>query len=252
MLNGLPCTATKTDCSTWNYKYWVNGALAESGSYSTQYIGKQCFAYAEYIECKLYGSCWRLYQDKDHPDGEKFDRINGYGSYTNIDSNWTGAKLDADQWKTYVTETLSAYHVNTLHIRTGASGEGKHSMTVVEANASSITIIDANYDEKCGIRWKKYSWSTFASVFPYLLYLEVYNGYKDTEAVTSLSLSQTTASIAAGATVTLTAKVDPSTAAVTWSSSDTSVATVANGLVTGVAAGTATITASAGTKTASC
>ena len=56
-------------------------------------------------------------------------------------------------------------------------------------------------------------------------------------------------------TVTLTATVSPAntTDTVTWSSNDSSVATVdAYGVVTGVSQGTATITAKAGDKTASC
>lgn len=47
-----------------------------------------------------------------------------------------------------------------------------------------------------------------------------------------------------GKTLTLTPEVNPADATVTWASSKTSVATVANGVVTAVAAGTATITAS--------
>ena len=65
-------------------------------------------------------------------------------------------------------------------------------------------------------------------------------------AVTSVDVSPATASIAVGATAQLTATVAPAAAssAVTWSTSDGSVATVdAAGLVTGVVAGTATITA---------
>lgn len=61
-----------------------------------------------------------------------------------------------------------------------------------------------------------------------------------------------------GETASLTAEVKPENATdktVTWSSSDTSVATVANGKITAVAAGTATITATSNadnTKKASC
>lgn len=73
--------------------------------------------------------------------------------------------------------------------------------------------------------------------------------------VASVALDKTTASIEVGKTITLTATVLPTNATnktVTWTSSDTSIATVSNGTVTGVKAGTATITASAGTKSATC
>ena len=62
--------------------------------------------------------------------------------------------------------------------------------------------------------------------------------------VSSLTLDKSTASVVAGSTTTLTATTVPAGGTVTWTSSDTSIATVAGGVVTGVAAGTATITAS--------
>ena len=80
--------------------------------------------------------------------------------------------------------------------------------------------------------------------------IEVY-GYANptTVAVTGVSLSQTEASMTVGGeTLTLTATVAPDDATdktVTWATSDASVATVADGVVTAVAAGTATITATA-------
>lgn len=64
--------------------------------------------------------------------------------------------------------------------------------------------------------------------------------------VSSITLDITSASIVAGASVTITAVVSPSDATykdVTWTTSDASVATVSGGKVTGVAPGTATITA---------
>lgn len=60
----------------------------------------------------------------------------------------------------------------------------------------------------------------------------------------SIALDKSTATVAAGSTVSLTATTKPSGETVTWTSDDTSVATVSNGTVTGVAAGSATITAS--------
>ncbi|MDR2497025.1 MAG: Ig-like domain-containing protein, partial [Tannerellaceae bacterium] len=77
-------------------------------------------------------------------------------------------------------------------------------------------------------------------------------------AVTGVSLNETTATIGADGTLQLTATVAPANASnknVTWSSSDITVATVVNGLVTAVSTGTATITATSvadPTKTATC
>lgn len=70
--------------------------------------------------------------------------------------------------------------------------------------------------------------------------------------VTALSVAPTTATVAVGAATTITPTVTPATANVVWKSSNNGVATVSNGVVTGVAAGTAVITASAGNYAASC
>ena len=74
-----------------------------------------------------------------------------------------------------------------------------------------------------------------------------YVAYGTTVAVTGVSLSPSTASVNKSATQQLSATIAPSNASnqtVTWSSNNTAVATVnASGLVTGVAAGTAVITA---------
>src|ERR1035437_5004226 len=77
-------------------------------------------------------------------------------------------------------------------------------------------------------------------------------------AVSGVSVSPTTMSLTAGgATGTITAYIEPSNASnknVTWSSSNTAVATVVAGVVTPLIAGTATITATTadGGKTATC
>lgn len=59
----------------------------------------------------------------------------------------------------------------------------------------------------------------------------------------SVTLNKSTATVAAEATETLTATTVPAGVTVAWTSSDETVATVADGVVTGVAAGSATITA---------
>jgi phi13 family phage major tail protein len=73
-----------------------------------------------------------------------------------------------------------------------------------------------------------------------------------TTAVTAISVSPATATVTVDATTTVTATTTPTGAAVTWSSSNNNVATVLNGVVTGVRAGTAVITATSGMYSDSC
>ena len=84
-----------------------------------------------------------------------------------------------------------------------------------------------------------------------------YNSGGSTVSVTGVTLDKASATVAVDGTVELTPTVTPSNAtnkAVTWSSSNSSVATVTEGVVTGKAAGTATITVTTkdGSKTATC
>ena len=72
---------------------------------------------------------------------------------------------------------------------------------------------------------------------------------------TGITIDKTTAELTEGETLTLTATVSPEDATdktVTWTSSDETVATVANGVVTALKAGKATITAANGGNTATC
>ena len=63
-----------------------------------------------------------------------------------------------------------------------------------------------------------------------------------------LRVDKTKVTVAASATATVTATTDPAGETVTWASADTSVATVAAGVITGVAAGKTTVTAKCGDK----
>ena len=77
----------------------------------------------------------------------------------------------------------------------------------------------------------------------------------ETVPVEGVTLDQTALSLEVDGTATLAATVTPTEATdktVTWTSSDETVATVANGVVTAVKAGTATITAKAGEIEATC
>ncbi len=73
--------------------------------------------------------------------------------------------------------------------------------------------------------------------------------------VTSVTLNEETVSLKAGGVMKLTATVNPSDATdktVTWTTSDATIATVDGGKVTAIKVGTATITATAGEKSATC
>ena len=75
----------------------------------------------------------------------------------------------------------------------------------------------------------------------------------DANSVQAISLNTATASIAGTGTVQLMAFTSPGTGTVTWASSNTGKATVSStGLVTGVASGSCTITATCNDKTAQC
>ncbi|MCD7793346.1 MAG: Ig-like domain-containing protein [Alistipes sp.] len=83
------------------------------------------------------------------------------------------------------------------------------------------------------------------------------NGCSDDDpiAVSGISLNKTTLALERGQSEKLTATVTPSDAeydGIEWQTSDASVATVDKGIVTAVAAGSATISASAGGQTAAC
>ena len=88
--------------------------------------------------------------------------------------------------------------------------------------------------------------------------LTAYEPTDSAVAVTGVTLNKDTTTIAAGSNETLTATVAPDNASnksVSWSSTDTSVATVdSTGKVVGVAAGTAyiTVTTASGNKTDTC
>lgn len=145
--------------------------------------------------------------------------------------------------------TLVSYTNNDVCAFTKTSGTEQ---VVVFSNLRNSTI---NYSLPAALEnttWKDaYSGATVTlgtslSLTAYQ-YRVLTNANVATVPVTGVTVSPTSASVAAGLTTQLTATVAPSNATnqtVNWSSSNTAVATVnASGLVTGVAAGAATITA---------
>lgn len=105
-----------------------------------------------------------------------------------------------------------------------------------------------------------YSWvygKTSTGVTGWLPLTDGVVNVKDTVKVTGVTLNQTQLALLKGGTATLKATVAPVDAtkqSVTWSSSDTGIATVKDGVVTGTGGGTATITVTTedGSKKATC
>ena len=103
---------------------------------------------------------------------------------------------------------------------------------------------------------KKYLLLAFSAIMMFMM-ASCEEPLPDTIKVEGVSLNVTSVELTEGDQTTLTAAVNPSNATnknVTWTSSDSNVATVANGKVTAVKAGTATITVKTedGNKTATC
>ena len=101
-----------------------------------------------------------------------------------------------------------------------------------------ISIDEVTYDDKSAV-----AYSVTISAFPDASGNTHYEYIKD-PSIPSISLDKQIAEVADGSTITLTATPYPGTETVTWSSSDTNIASVSGGVVTGEDPGVAKITAS--------
>ena len=144
-----------------------------------------------------------------------------------------------ESWTTSITDTKSS---TWLTVEPSSGGAGTVNMTVTAQPNNTDKERTATVTIKSGSATKSFT---------------VTQAAKPAEpiAVTSVELNKTELALTEGASETLVATVKPDDAAdktVIWSSSDEAVATVDNGKVTGIKEGTATITAKAGEKSATC
>ena len=119
---------------------------------------------------------------------------------------------------------------------------------IVFEGPTAVRTVEDNDDWSTDFQtYKKFGVATFFTNFIF--------SYRNTDLVKNtrvhnlpvipdIALDKETLTVAEGSTATLTATTVPAGETVTWTSSDSTVASVANGVVTGVDAGTATITAS--------
>ncbi|MBQ7698796.1 MAG: Ig domain-containing protein [Clostridia bacterium] len=162
-------------------------------------------------------------------------------------TNETSVEFDATLYLNNVKVTSDNnenIYVLTLTIPTGATISSVTHNGNVLAAATTGADQTYTYDPATGVLtiYTK-SFSPFAVT------------YKVPVPVTGVTLEPATLEVEMGKTETLTAAVSPDNAddkTVTWKSSNEAVATVADGVVTGVWPGTATITAEAGDYSAAC
>lgn len=124
-------------------------------------------------------------------------------------------------------------------------GEAK----TLPVEADTVTSFEGNFGNVV-----KITTEDRAFIFNIKLYVKVVETGEDVP-VESVTLNHTELSMVTGETATLVASVSPITATdktVVWESNAPEVATVEDGVVTAVAAGNATITATAGEKSATC
>ncbi|MCD7861043.1 MAG: Ig-like domain-containing protein [Oscillospiraceae bacterium] len=213
---------------------------------------------AEYAESVAYTAtftaiaegtaAFTLYEDSDGTDGCKSDAVDTVSvtiSDGNITINVSSVMLDQTEAALVVGETLTltatvepedatdptvTWTSSDESVATVMDG----AVTAVAAGTATITATAGDYAATCTVTVTE----------------------QDTTVdVTGVALDKTEAALTVGETLTLTATVEPEDATdptVTWTSSDESVATVTDGVVTAVAAGTATITATAGDYAATC
>lgn len=159
----------------------------------------------------------------------------------------------------YSIKTASGFYIgNDLNKNTIQTNAGTAITNYISISSGNALIVGT------GGRTLAYNSSNDQQRFRYMstggdiqLYKANSAGAPETVSVTGVTLSSSSLNLEVGGTSTLTATVNPDNASnknVTWSSSNTNVASVSGGVVTAIGAGSATITVTTvdGSKTATC
>ena len=153
---------------------------------------------------------------------------------------------------TKIEVTCAAYGTSSVSAKVGGSNFGTQNQSLSSTSATKTFTKEGGASGEILI--------SFTNSSRYIVIKSIIVTYTPSSSpisVTSVSVDPTSCSLLIGQTKTLTASVSPSTATnknVTWSTTDGTVATVSNGVVTAVGVGTATIrvTTVDGSKTADC
>lgn len=161
----------------------------------------------------------------------------------------SGSTSTATASSEYVTVTSVALSANTVSLKVG---ETKNlTATILPSNASNNGVTWSSSNTSVATVSSSGKITAVANGTATITCKTADGGYTAscsvtvTTPVTGVSLNSSSASLNVGGTKTLTATITPSTASnksVTWSSNNTSVATVSSGKITAIGNGTATIT----------
>lgn len=150
-------------------------------------------------------------------------------------------KFDAGKTSGYELEVggaISSVNISATTVNSKAKVEGVGTVALKEGNNTINIVVTAENGDK-----RTYT-------------VNIIRNIQERIPLKSISLNKTDVSLFDGDSATLSVTYNPSTTTddktVTWSSSNTKVATVSNGKITAVGEGTATITAKVGNFTATC
>lgn len=200
---------------------------------------------------------------------------NGYTFDGGSTNNYTkrNASLSADIWGDWREEVILPINKSS---NTEQAYLRVYTSTVPTDYRLTTLMHDSQY--RCAIAWQNVGYNqpphtsyyigsaalatdangnTLNYLAPAVPYTNVTYDQPKSVAVTGVTLAQSELSVEKGRTGSITANIEPANASkkgITWTSSDTSVATVSRGVVTGLKTGTATITAKTndGGYTATC
>ena len=176
-----------------------------------------------------------------------------YSSYLVEATQYTGDFDDAGFWD-WSNETVKGKVISLedalLWAKYQNDQTGSSCAVMYNGNDDSGTLDYATDSGTNGTVWwgDNISGSALNGYKIYALSMSTPDGLVPPADVTGVTLDQSSASIVEGDTLTLTATVSPADATdktLTWSTSDSSVATVEAGAITAISPGTATITATA-------
>lgn len=192
--------------------------------------------YNRIVVLDVFGEALKVYLQSDtfHDDMIKI------GKFDTV-SRWQGTGMGV----TYPFAEISQINIEVSGL-SGNNTVARSGIAGLMFDRDAIGIINEDREVEVAYDARGQYWNNFYKVTTRLYNDPAENGLifvLGQGTLPSITLNKSAATIAVEGTTSLTATVVPAGSTVTWSSSDTSIATVSSGTVTGVKAGTATITA---------